>query len=172
MEVSQIEKIIISLPKDSYDIVAKDKLIKSQPRTPYEAKFSIYWSLAALIVKKKLTVDSFEKQGLLDEEIHNLAKKIDVKTFEHTQTAASIPGELEVYFKDGNTKTYFEEKSSNLISNSELIINKFLQNSSMTSDDRYVKSLLEIEETDDVGKIRSEERRVGKECRSRWAPDH
>jgi 2-methylcitrate dehydratase PrpD len=153
LEVSQIEKIIISLPKDSYDIVAKDKLIKSQPRTPYEAKFSIYWSLAALIVKKKLTVDSFEKQGLLNEEIHNLAKKIDVKTFEHTQTAASIPGELEVYFKDGNTKTYFEEKSSNLISNSELIINKFLQNSSMTSDDRYVKSLLEIEETDDVGKI-------------------
>src|SRR5574344_3162028 len=30
----------------------------------------------------------------------------------------------------------------------------------------------EVEESDDAVRVRSEERRVGKECRSRWSPYH
>ena len=35
-----------------------------------------------------------------------------------------------------------------------------------------IKELLHPEEDDEANFIRSEERRVGKECRSRWSPYH
>ena len=153
IDLSKVKRIIINLPKDSYDIVAKDKLIKSQPRTSYEAKFSIYWSLAALILNKKLTVDSFEKKILKDKKIHDLAEKIDVTTFEHTETAASIGGQIEVHYKNDEVKTYREENSTNSITNSASVIKKFLENSNLSSSNENVDQLLKIEEMDDVGKI-------------------
>ena len=38
--------------------------------------------------------------------------------------------------------------------------------------DRVVLKQLVAEETTKSGIVRSEERRVGKECRSRWSPYH
>ena len=45
--------------------------------------------------------------------------------------------------------------------------------SSMRSNDDTLSLMIEHEVDDvDYGVIRSEERRVGKECRSRWSPYH
>ena len=150
LEISGIEKIIIHLPKDSYDIVAKNKL---NPRTPYEAKFNIYWSLASFMLKKELTVDSFDEVHVKDDAIQDLIKKIEVLDFEHTQTAASIQGKIEIKFKNGEVKTFEEKNSSNSILNSDSILEKFYQNSNLEHDDELVQELLKIEETDDVGAI-------------------
>src|SRR3989475_10560708 len=38
--------------------------------------------------------------------------------------------------------------------------------------ERHFKDVQDIEFTFERGKLRSEERRVGKECRSRWSPYH
>src|SRR5688572_32995853 len=40
------------------------------------------------------------------------------------------------------------------------------------SDSGVFPVMLRIETEDEPGVLRSEERRVGKECRSRWSPDH
>src|SRR5437016_12910162 len=37
---------------------------------------------------------------------------------------------------------------------------------------RHPKATQFVHDMDAAGKLRSEERRVGKECRSRWAPEH
>ena len=36
----------------------------------------------------------------------------------------------------------------------------------------YANTYIEINKEELISEFRSEERRVGKECRSRWSPDH
>ena len=153
LKISNIEKIIIHLPEDSFDIVAKDKSIKSQPRTPYEAKFSIYWVLAVFLINKELTLESFHEKYLKNNLIKSLINKIDVITFQHTETAASIPGKIEIHFIDGTINFYEEENLDNSISNSDLILKKFFQNSDLNPKDELVEQLLKIEEMDNIGEI-------------------
>lgn len=93
------------------------------------------------------------KKILKDKKIHDLAEKIDVTTFEHTETAASIGGQIEVHYKNDEVKTYREENSTNSITNSASVIKKFLENSNLSSSNENVDQLLKIEEMDDVGKI-------------------
>ena len=71
------------LPEDSYDIVALDKDSKPNPQSPYEATFSIYWTLAFYLLKKELNVDSFEQNYLNDSQISNLANKIEIEQIKH-----------------------------------------------------------------------------------------
>jgi 2-methylcitrate dehydratase PrpD len=105
------------------------------------------------MLKKELTVDSFDEVHVKDDAIQDLIKKIEVLDFEHTQTAASIQGKIEIKFKNGEVKTFEEKNSSNSILNSDSILEKFYQNSNLEHDDELVQELLKIEETDDVGTI-------------------
>tara|TARA_B110000467_G_scaffold163190_1_gene188485 strand:- start:1291 stop:2610 length:1320 start_codon:yes stop_codon:yes gene_type:complete len=153
LEVNDIKKVIIHLPEDSFDIVAKDKFFRSRPFSPYEAKFSIFWSLATFLTIKELTIDSFHEKYLENKLIENLANKIEVTTFKHTETAASIPGKLEIHFTDGKKNIYEEENLDNSILNSDLILKKFFENSHLNFDDELVQQLLKIEEMEDIGGI-------------------
>tara|TARA_B110000008_G_scaffold145929_1_gene147610 strand:- start:18124 stop:19443 length:1320 start_codon:yes stop_codon:yes gene_type:complete len=153
LKISDIEKMIVYLPKDSYEIVAKNKLVKSKPRTSYEAKFSLYWSLASFMINEELTVDSFSEKRLNDKKIRKLIDKIDVIKFDHKETAATIGGKIEILFKSGEKQIFEEQNPSNSILNSELILNKFLKNANLSHDDELIKELLKIDESDDVGKI-------------------
>ena len=77
LKISNIEKIIIHLPEDSFDIVAKDKSIKSQPRTPYEAKFSIYW-VTRISKHLNMKPGDFHEKYLKRDDESRPGNKIDV----------------------------------------------------------------------------------------------
>lgn len=153
IDVSKISKLIVHLPQDSYEIVAENKESKCEPRSPYEAKFSIYWTIAAYLLDKNITVDSFSKEHLRDLQVIDLAKKIEIKTFEHKEEAASIKGKVEILFKDNTQKIFEEEGQNDSILNTEKVINKFLQNTNLSHDTELLQDLNNLEQSNDVGKI-------------------
>ena len=141
------------LPEDSYDIVALDKDSKSNPQSSYEAKFSIYWTLAFYLLKKELNVDSFEQNYLNDSQISNLANKIEIEQIKHTEDAASVKGKVEIFYTDNTSKVYTEKNPNNSITDTEKVLNKFYQNTNLPTESKILDELINIQDSDDAGKI-------------------
>lgn len=153
IDKSKIKKVIVYLPEDSYDIVAKDKNFKAQPRTDYEAKFSIYWTLACLIIEEKLTVDSFATSQLQKKDILDLAQKIEIIKISTKSEAAKVKGKFEVILLDEQKLQFEETLSDDSIGNSSRILDKFYENTQLSPKSEIVSNLLNIEDSKDVGKI-------------------
>ncbi|MEU4420762.1 MmgE/PrpD family protein [Actinoplanes sp. NPDC024001] len=83
--------LTVTLHPDAVPIVAGPE--KRQPRSAYEAKFSVYWCVAAMVVDGWVDLDTFEdldRPDLLD-----LAARITVVTADPGVVAADAPGLVE-----------------------------------------------------------------------------
>ena len=76
--------------------------------------------------------------------------------------------------KQGNNLILEESKLRNQIKKTESDINALKKSGAKADDERIKKLKIELDiRKDNLDKFkRSEERRVGKECRSRWSPYH
>ena len=70
-----------------------------------------------------------------------------------------------LYQENLKSKVFFEEKTGKILEAGREIEKPCVKNRKRS--ERFLRELL-----DSFGKMRSEERRVGKECISRWSPYH
>ncbi|BEL08083.1 MmgE/PrpD family protein [Actinoplanes sichuanensis] len=80
--------LTVTLHPDAVPIVAGPE--KRRPRSPYEAKFSVYWCVAAMIVDGWVDLDTFEDLDRPD--VLGLAARITVVTGAADVAAADAPG--------------------------------------------------------------------------------
>ncbi|SNY66760.1 MmgE/PrpD family protein [Paractinoplanes atraurantiacus] len=80
--------LTVTLHPDAVPIVAGEA--KRRPRSAYEAKFSVYWCVAAMIVDGHLGLDSFDRLDRAD--LLDLAARIDVVEKDFGTVAADAPG--------------------------------------------------------------------------------
>ena len=69
---------------------------KVAPRTSYEAKFSLQWCLAALLLDGRLDVDSFGSSQLERSDISELAARVMLRPVAVDVAAAAAPGRVTV----------------------------------------------------------------------------
>jgi 2-methylcitrate dehydratase PrpD len=100
-DLAAIERITFDIPAESVSIVCEPAAAKLRPRTPYEAKFSLQWCAAAMLVDGSLGVETFEPSELARPEILHLAERIGYRSFEADVAAASAPGKVEVATSGG-----------------------------------------------------------------------
>nr|BFE78212.1 hypothetical protein GCM10020093_008130 [Planobispora longispora] len=99
----EIEEIVAEVHPDAAPIVCGAG--KAGPRTPYEAKFSLPWSVAAMIVDGEVTVRTYRDVGR--PEVAGLAGRVRHEVVPGPGVAADRPGRLRVRFADG-TRTVAE----------------------------------------------------------------
>jgi 2-methylcitrate dehydratase PrpD len=80
--------LTVTLHPDAVLIVAGPE--KRRPRSPYEAKFSVYWCVAAMVVDGWVDLDTFEDLDRPD--VLSLAARITVVTGPADVVAADAPG--------------------------------------------------------------------------------
>jgi 2-methylcitrate dehydratase PrpD len=80
--------LTVTLHPDAVPIVAGPE--KRRPRSPYEAKFSVYWCVAAMVVDGWVDLDTFEDLDRPD--VLSLAARITVVTGPADVVAADAPG--------------------------------------------------------------------------------
>ncbi|WP_436529440.1 MmgE/PrpD family protein [Actinoplanes sp. HUAS TT8] len=80
--------VVVTLHPDAVPIVAGTE--KRRPRSPYEAKFSVYWCVAAAIVDGRIGLDTFDRLDRPD--VLALANRIVVRVGASDGPAASAPG--------------------------------------------------------------------------------
>ena len=95
VEWQEVASVLFRVPVDAVPIVC-EPAGKRVPRTPYDAKFSLPWCAAALLVDRELTVDTFAPKNLDRPELLELAQRIGHAAYEAEVVAAAAGGSVEV----------------------------------------------------------------------------
>lgn len=99
IDATDIERVVVHVPDGSIPIVCEPAATKIRPRTAYEAKFSLQWSAAALLIDGGLTPGTYDK---LDRpEVEALAAKIECRATSFDGPPARAPGDIEITLQDG-----------------------------------------------------------------------
>ena len=94
VRAGDIATLEVEIHPDSSAIVAQPIELKRVPTSPYDAKFSLPWSLAALLIDGSLTVDSYSDAELGRDDIRELAARVVVCDAPSREPAAQAGARL------------------------------------------------------------------------------
>ena len=103
VSIADIAKISAVVHPDSAKIVCHPRSEKNEPKTPYDAKFSLPWSVAALLIDGALVVDTFEPESIKRPEVIALASKFEFSEKSEVSAAAAAAGYVEITTTDSRT---------------------------------------------------------------------
>ncbi|MBY6414625.1 MmgE/PrpD family protein [Rhodococcus sp. BP-252] len=97
-EVADIE---VFVHPDSKHIVCGSNAGVAAPRSTYDGKFDLPWSVAALLHDGAVTVETYTPESIAREEILQTARKVRVNDMMYDGPAASAPGRALITLDDG-----------------------------------------------------------------------
>lgn len=121
LDPARVREVAVEVHPDSAAIVCGPG--KADPRTPYDAKFSLPWSLAAMLVDGAVGVDTYAPASLAREEVAALARRVRVVEVPDTRVAADAPSRVTVTATDGTTRTARVERSAGAALDAKLAAN-------------------------------------------------
>ena len=101
IDPSSIVEIVADVHPDSADIVCEPAEVKINPRTAYDAKFSLPWSTAALLIDGCVGIDSYSASSIARPEVAALAARVRTKVVATNSVAADAPGRVTMLLADG-----------------------------------------------------------------------
>lgn len=102
----QVAAVHAVVHPDSASVVCDTSRDLTRPVTPYAAKFSLPWCVAATLIDGELGVDTFAEGALARPEITALAAKVTWELIPSpTTVAADAPGEVTITLTDGRRVT-------------------------------------------------------------------
>ena len=105
LDPSRIARIDIGLPQDSLAVVAEPREARLRPRTTHEAKFSVQWNVATLLIDGHLSIDHFRDEQLAREDVRDLAATVFVHRRPFDGPLAEAPGDVRITLQGGETIT-------------------------------------------------------------------
>jgi 2-methylcitrate dehydratase PrpD len=78
---------------------------KAAPRTPYEAKFSLVWSVAAMLIDGAVGIATYDGDPAARTDVAALAGRIETRVVPRPGVAGDAPGRLTLTTVDGRTVT-------------------------------------------------------------------
>ncbi|WP_243057100.1 MmgE/PrpD family protein [Nocardioides sp. SR21] len=121
LDVSDVQDVAVEVHPDSAAIVCTPD--KVDPRTAYDAKFSLPWSLAALLTDGEVTVGTYEPDSLGRPEVRSLATRVQVTEVPDARVAADAPSRVTVTLADGRTLTGHVDHSAGAALDAKLAAN-------------------------------------------------
>ncbi len=97
----QVQKVVAHVHRDSIPTVCEPAADKATPRTVYDAKFSLPWTVAALLVDGRVDLDTFAPESISRPAVAALAAKIHAVASDEGGAAANASGCVEVHLDDG-----------------------------------------------------------------------
>jgi crotonobetainyl-CoA:carnitine CoA-transferase CaiB-like acyl-CoA transferase len=99
----EIAEVRVRVPPSAVPIVLEPAPAKASPRTAYEAKFSLPYSAAALLVRGGLDVGTYSAAALTDEAVLGVARRVRYEAREYATAATAFPGGARLCLRDGRT---------------------------------------------------------------------
>jgi 2-methylcitrate dehydratase PrpD len=157
VSAEDIDEIVVWLPAAGVPLVLEPATSKQAPRSEYEAKFSLQYSTAAMLVDGRVGVRSYTDDAIADPRVLELAAKVRYETREYESYPAAFPGGVRIRTTDGRTLEadlqYQQGGPENPMSPDEVRA-KFRENASLALGDTAIgaleESVLALEEHDDV----------------------
>ena len=157
LDPAEIDDILVWIPAAGAPLVLDPAELKKAPRSDYEAKFSLQYSTAAMLVHGRVGVESYTPAAIGDERVLALAAKVRHETREYDTYPAAFPGGVRITLADGRVlEADFPHQRGgpeNPMTAAE-VREKFRLNASLALADAAVEALeesvLTLEEHDDV----------------------
>lgn len=129
--VSEVAGLHAQVHPDSAAIVCADDRDLTRPASGYAAKFSLPWSVAAILLDGHVGVDTYHHSNLIRTDISDLAAKITWDVVDPGVVAADAAGDVVLTLADGRTVAGHVDRSpgggSNPLSDEGLLA-KFVGN--------------------------------------------
>jgi 2-methylcitrate dehydratase PrpD len=152
-----VEEIVVTVPAAGVDLVLEPAAAKLAPRTTYEAKFSLQYSAAAMLVHGRCGVSTYAEDAIRDPRVLELARRIRYEVKEYPTYPAAFPGGVQITLRDGRTLEadlpHQRGGPENPMSAGEVRA-KYRENAGLALDEDAVEALeeaiLALEEQDDL----------------------
>ncbi|MDB5055036.1 MAG: MmgE/PrpD family protein [Bacilli bacterium] len=160
INIAELEQIICHINPEVVAIVCEPWEKKMQPRTGYEAKFSLPYAVASALLDGNVTLDTYREQAIRREGVKELMGKISYVTETDTNYPESFPGWIEFRMKNSSVKhvklKYNRGGPKNPLDSKEIEM-KFLDNATRLLSESQSEELrhliLNIEEFNDIRKL-------------------
>ncbi len=103
IDPDEIEDILVWIPQAGIPLVLEPAASKTAPRSEYDAKFSLQYSTAAMLVHGEVGVQSYTDEAIADARVVELASKVRHEAREYESYPAAFPGGVRVVLRDGRT---------------------------------------------------------------------
>jgi 2-methylcitrate dehydratase PrpD len=97
-----IDRIVVRIPQDAVALVLEPVEHKVTPRTAYDAKFSLQYSVAAMLRDGRVGVDTYTTEHITDPEILDLARRVDYQVIDFESYPRAFPGGVVVTTVSGD----------------------------------------------------------------------
>ena len=170
VDPADIAEIVVRVPEPAVSVVLEPAAAKARPRTPYDAKFSLPYGVAAMLLHGRVDLASYRPEAIDDERVLSLARKVRYEVASFPTFPRAFPGAARVVLKNGDA---FEDElchqrggPENPLTEGE-VCDKFRRNASLAlagnAARRLESAILTLDERDDVRDL------APRSCRPLWA---
>ena len=99
--LSDVESLVALTDINGESLVLLPTADKAAPRTSYEAKFSLPYCLARVLVDGDITIESFATSAIADPQVLDIAGRVTYEVRDYSGAADGISGGVVVMTKDG-----------------------------------------------------------------------
>jgi 2-methylcitrate dehydratase PrpD len=103
VRTEDIEEIVALTPEAGVSLVLEPLADKHRPRTEYEAKFSLPYSIASLLVRGHVDVSTYTDEAITDPDVLALAAKVRYEVKDYDTYPRAFPGGVRIHTRDGRT---------------------------------------------------------------------
>ena len=96
-----VVEAVALVPADAVAFVLEPAIAKLRPRSDYEAKFSLQFSIAAMLLDGRVGVDTYSVARINDPSILELARRVSYEVKEYSTYPEAFPGGVRLTTKDG-----------------------------------------------------------------------
>ncbi|HVB46686.1 MAG TPA: MmgE/PrpD family protein [Streptosporangiaceae bacterium] len=101
----QVARVVADVHPDSAMIVCEPWPAKLRPRTAYDAKFSLPWSVAALLTDRAVELATYSPDSIARPAVVELSERVETRLTDGAGPAADAPGHVTVHLTDGRKLT-------------------------------------------------------------------
>jgi len=99
----EIVEVLVTVPAAGVSLVLEPAEAKKTPRSDYEGKFSLQYSVASMLVRGHVSVSDFSDEAIADPAVLAVAGKVRYETPEYPTYPQAFPGGVRVTLADGST---------------------------------------------------------------------
>lgn len=103
IRADEIEEIVVLSTEAGVSLVLEPLADKHRPRTLYEAKFSLPYSIAWLLLRGPVGVATYTDEAITDSEVLELAAKVRYEVKDYDTFPRALPGGVRIRTRDGRT---------------------------------------------------------------------
>jgi 2-methylcitrate dehydratase PrpD len=154
----EIDDILVTIPEAGVSLVLEPAELKVAPRSEYEGKFSLQYSVASMLVRGHVAVSDFTDEAIADPDVLAVAHKVRYETRTYPTYPQAFPGGIRVRLADGTSFEAdfpFQKGGPENPLSADEVRAKYRKNAALVLADaaaiRLEEAILSLEARDDLG---------------------